>query len=299
MGGSIEHRFRGFSTVVATVSTSRNPSEIPGPGQIDREIVLHYSSGLEEQRLAAKARGRLEFLRTMEILARYLPPPPARILDVGGGPGRYALALGEAGYEVELIDAVELHIQQARSSGVEHASVGDARQLELPDGSFDAVLLLGPLYHLTARAERIVAWSEAARVVRRGGMVAGAAISRFASLLDSLNLGFLAEPGFEALVDEDLRSGQHRNPERRERWFTTAYLHHPDELLPEMIEAGLDPLQVVAVEGPAQNMTESLSMWLDDPRRTRLLLDAIARVESEPSMLGSTGHLLAIGRSQN
>jgi ubiquinone/menaquinone biosynthesis C-methylase UbiE len=296
MGGSIERRFRGFSTVVATMSTPRNPIEVPGRGQIDQEIVLHYSSGREEQRLVAKARGRLEFLRTMEILTRYLPPPPARILDVGGGPGHYALALGEAGYEVELIDAVELHVQQAKSSGVERASVGDARQLEFPDGSFDSVLLLGPLYHLTERAERIMAWSQATRVVRIGGMVAGAAISRFASLLDGLSLGFLAEPGFEALIDEDLRSGQHRNPERRERWFTTAYLHHPDELLPEMLEAGLDPLQVAAVEGPAQGMTESLPMWFDDPRRTRLLLNAIMRVESEPSMLGSTGHLLAIGR---
>jgi SAM-dependent methyltransferase len=278
------------------MNTQRDPADIPDPGEFDQEIALHYSSGVEEQRLVARARGRLEFLRTMDILARYLPSPPARILDVGGGPGRYARALAEAGYEVELIDPLELHVQQAKASGVLHARVGDARQLEFVDASFDAVLVLGPLYHLTERAERIRAWREAVRVVHNGGIVAGAAISRFASLLDGLSLGFLAEPGFEALVDEDVRSGQHRNPERRERWFTTAYFHHPDDLIPEMHEAGLHPLHVAAVEGPAQVMTESLSMWLDDPGRTRLLLDAIARVESEPSMLGSTGHLLAIGR---
>jgi SAM-dependent methyltransferase len=282
---------------VFDVSSPKNPTDNSGPSRIDidNEIALHYSIGLEEDRLDAKARGRLEFLRTMEILTRYLPSPPARILDAGGGPGRYALALEEAGYEVALIDPLELHVEQAKASGVVHARVGDARQLDHPDASFDVVLLLGPLYHLTERADRTKA-CEAVRVVHPGGIVAGATISRFASLLDGLSLGFLADPGFATLVDEDLRSGQHRNPARNQRWFTTAYFHHPDELDPEMREAGVEPLQVAAVEGPAQVMTDALSAWLDDPERRRLLLDALARVESEPSMLGSTGHLLAIGR---
>ena len=140
---------------------------------------------------------------------------------------------------------------QAKAAGVKAAVVGDARALEAPDASADSVLLLGPLYHLTERPDRVRAWGEATRVVRPGGVVIGAAISRFASLIDGLNLGLLADPDFRPIVDEDLRSGQHRNPEQREKWFTTAYFHHPSELAPEMIEAGLEP-QLVARGGGAR-----------------------------------------------
>ena len=259
------------------------------------QIESHYA-GTDEAGRLDKPRGTVEFLRTMEILSRFLPPPPARVLDVGGGPGRYALALQEAGYDVDLIDALESHVDQARTSGVKTASVGDARKLQIADSSVDAVVLLGPLYHLTERRDRVLAWSEAARVVRPGGVVVGAAISRFASLIDGLNRGLMADPGFVAIVEEDLRSGQHRNPEQREKWFTTAYFHHPDELVPEMMEGGLVPELVAAVEGPAQTVGIDLGDWLEDAHRREILLTFLSKVETEPAIIGATGHILAVGR---
>lgn len=259
------------------------------------QIEEHYAITDEAGRLD-KPRGTVEFLRTMEIIGRFLPPPPARILDVGGGPGRYALDLQAAGYVVELVDVLQAHVAQARSAGVKLATVGDARELKFVDAAMDSVLLLGPLYHLTERRDRVRAWTEAARVVRPNGVVIGAAISRFASLIDGLNLGLLAEPGFAAIVDEDLRTGQHRNPEHREKWFTTAYFHHPDDLSLEMAEGGLEPELVAAVEGPAQTVGPALEEWLADPRLRETLLAFLAKVEAEPATIGSTGHLLAVGR---
>jgi ubiquinone/menaquinone biosynthesis C-methylase UbiE len=259
------------------------------------QIEEHYESYDEAGRLD-KPRGAVEFLRTMEMVGRFLPPPPARLLDVGGGPGRYAREFQNAGYDVELVDALEAHVAQAKVAGVKLATAGDARNLEQADASADAVLLLGPLYHLTERRDRVQAWREAARVVRPDGVVIGAAISRFASLIDGLNLGLLADPGFVAIVDEDLRTGQHRNPDRREKWFTTAYFHHPDELSPEMTEAGLVPELVAAVEGPAQTVGPALEEWLADARLRESLLSFLAKVETEPAIIGSTGHLLAVGR---
>src|SRR5262249_49876920 len=79
------------------------------------------------------------------------------------------------GYAVHLSDVVPLHVEQAREASARQpdhplagTAVGDARRLAHPDGSADAVLLLGPLYHLTERADRLAAWREARRGRRPG-----------------------------------------------------------------------------------------------------------------------------------
>ncbi len=169
------------------------------------------------------------------------------------------------------------------------------RALQEPDASADAVLLLGPLYHLTERADRLRALGEAGRVVRPGQPVFVAAISRFTSLLDGLWTQYLDDPAFARIVERDLREGQHSNPENRPGWFTTAYLHQPDDLAQEVRDAGLILDDLLAVEGPGWLAPDFEARWQDD-RRRRQLLDAIARVEREPSMLGVSAHLIAIAR---
>ena len=155
------------------------------------------------------------------------------------------------------------------------------------------MLLLGPLYHLTSRADRVAALGEARRVLRPGGVVVAAAISRFASTYDGLQRGFLDEPGFEAIVARDVREGQHRNPTGRPEWFTTAYFHLPGELSEEVADAGLRPHAVLAVEGPG-GVLPDVGERLADPDRRERLLAAIRRVEAEPSLLGASPHLLAV-----
>ena len=136
----------------------------------------------------------------MELLGRLLPAPPARLLDVGGGPGTYAAPLARRRYRVQLVDPVRLHVAQARqASGSDPAAaftavVGDARELPAPDQSQDAVMLFGPLYHLTGAADRRQALREAWRVLRPGGRVLAMCVSRFASLLDGLYQDWLDDP---------------------------------------------------------------------------------------------------------
>ena len=177
------------------------------------DVVAYYAQGLERDRLAGGA-GALEFARTRLLLERYLPPSPAVVADVGGGPGRYAFWLAERGYRVHLVDPVPLHVEEARLSfgvrpdvALASAEVGDARALRLPDASADAVLLLGPLYHLAGRSERLQALAEARRVCRQGGIIIAAAISRFASTLDGLRGGYLEDPAFAAIAERDRRDG--------------------------------------------------------------------------------------------
>ncbi len=200
---------------------------------------------------------------------------------------------------MHVIDLTPRHIEQVRaelgSSGVT-AAIGDARQLDLSDHSYDGVLLLGPLYHLTERSELEQALREARRVVRPGGLVAVAAISRFASLFDGLARGFLFDPEFRRIVAGDLRSGQHRNPGNRPQWFTTAYLHHPRELREEITHAGLDVLDLVGVEGLGGWLAQLAERW-DSLEDREVIVDAAREIESEPSLLGLSAHLLAVARS--
>ena len=260
---------------------------------MDDEIRAYYEIGLERDRLA-QGYSRLEFVRTQELLSRYLPPAPAKVLDVGGGPGAYAAWLAEAGHQVRLVDATPLHVQQALelANGRFEAVAGDARELGEPDGSYDVVLLLGPLYHLLEREERLAALGEARRVLRPGGLLAAAGISRFASLLDGLLRDLLDDEGW-ALVQRDLADGKHL-PRGNHALFTNAYFHRPEELQAEVEGAGFEVEGFFGVEGPGWVRAESL----DDER----ILDNIVRVaravEQEPAIIGASAHFLAIARRQ-
>jgi len=269
---------------------------------VDREIEAYYALGEEEKRLESSG-FPLERVRTQLILRRVLPPPPATILDVGGAAGVYAFWLADLGYTVHLIDPIALHIQQARATAdagstapLASLRVGDARSLEFDDGSAHAVLLLGPLYHLTERADRVAALREAHRVTRRKGVVVAAAISRFASLLDGLMRGLLADPAFARIVDADLRDGQHRNPTDKPEYFTTAFFHTPDELRAEVTDAGWRFDQLLAVEGPAAYANPAPTKRRREPPSLERSLALIERVEAEPSLIGASPHWLAVGR---
>lgn len=268
---------------------------------IPEEIEAHYKETSESQRLSASRQGELERLRTQEILARYLPPAPAAIFDIGGGAGAYAFPLARQDYRVHLIDPVELHLEEARrygaDSGIVLASIaqGDARHLEIPSSTADAVLILGPLYHLIERADRLQALREARRILKRDGVLFGAAISRFASLLDGLSTGNFRDAQFREIVAADLASGQHRNPTNNPFYFTTAYFHRPEDLAAEFREAGFGEVQILAVEGPAWCTTFFGEAW-DNPAQRKDLMKFLSVIEREPSILGASAHMIAVGR---
>ncbi len=259
----------------------------------------HYATGAELGRLA-RGPGALELVRTKEILQRHLPPAPARVADVGAGPGIYSVWLAGAGYDVVARDLAPRHVEELRSAaaalGVQvDAAVGDARELDLPDDSCDAVLLLGPLYHLIERESRVLALREAARVLRPGGIVVAAAISRWAVLVDGVLRGRLGEglPAFAGVLDEALATGV--LAPLVDGGFS-AYCHRPEELRAEMADAGLATLELLAVEGPGAVLPDLEQRWTDDAAR-EAVLDVARRLEGVPEITGFGPHLLAVGRT--
>ena len=260
-----------------------------------REMATYYGRGREDARLAS-ADGRLEFERTCDLLGRLLPAAPSRILDIGGGTGRYAEWLALRGHDVVMLDPIPLHIEQAseRAAGAQFEVVlGDARDLAFPDASFDAAIALGPLYHLVERDDRVRAIREAVRIVRPGGRLAFAAISRLASLLGGAQES-VSDPAFWDIVEGDLRDGRHV-PGPEGRYFVHAFFHGPEHLRSEGRDAGLAEVEVLAVEGPFWLMPDLDQRW-ESPEAWRLMLDAIRRIERDESSLGASCHLLLTGR---
>jgi len=265
------------------------------------EIIDHYESMDEALRLD-KPENQIEQLRTQELLHRFLPPPPAVILDIGGGAGVYAFWLADRGYQVHLVDSVPLHISQAEEAarlrgGPPLASIktGDARQVDHPESSVDGVLLLGPLYHLTERSDRILALREARRVLRPGGIIFAAAINRFASTIAALLEDFIADPQFMPIYEQDMRFGQHRNPTGDPRFFTTAFFHYPQELIDEVEEAGFRFETLLAVEGPARLLKDFEEQW-SIPAIQERIVRITRMVESESTLWGVSPHIMAIGK---
>ncbi len=264
---------------------------------IPDEILEHHEQDVDEDLRLRQGLGELEFLRTQEIIRRHLPPGSARILDVGGASGIHAEWLLEDGHSVHLVDPLPGHVEQATGRlgkyGGFSAEVGDPGTLKAANRSYDAALLLGPLYHLTESADRVTAWSEARRVVTSHGLVFGVSITRYAPLFDGLIGGALFEPTFRALTEEALFTGQHRNPTRDPRWFSTAYFQHPDELAEEVAGAGLRVVELVGVEGLAAWVPELAQRW-DDPEGKETILFSARAIESEPSLRGLSAHLMAV-----
>ena len=262
------------------------------------EVAAYYATFAEERRLES-GESRLEFERTKDLLERVLPPAPARVIDVGGAAGAYSFWLAERGYETHLVDAAPRLIEEARrrnanrSNPVASISVADARHLPQEDGSAGAVLVMGPLYHLPNPIDRMAALREAYRVLTTPGVLAVAAISRYASALDGMVRNLTVDPRFVAMRNRDLDDGQHRNETERVDYFTTAYFHRPEDLCSELKAAGFTGVQIFGVEGPGWLLGDFQARWEREAQRQDLM-DVARRLEAEPSVLGVSAHLLGV-----
>lgn len=268
----------------------------------DPTVESYYATFAEESRLES-GDSRLELERTRSILARVLPPPPARVVDVGGAAGAYSIWLAGLGYEIHLVDASPRLVEEARRRAaalpnpIASFSVADARRLPQEDGTAAAVLVMGPLYHLTERTQRLAALGEARRVLGVHGVVVAAAISRYASALHGTSRRYSLDPAFVAIRDRDLVDGQHRNPTDNVSYFTTAYFHRPEDLVEEIRAAGFTDVTVLGVEGPGWMLTDFEERWAT-PALREDLLDVARRLEAEPSIVGASAHLLGVGRKR-
>ncbi len=271
---------------------------------INSEVLAGYNAGIEKGRLRSGL-GLIEFERTKEILLETLPPAPAVIYDIGGGYGEYAFWLSGLGYDVHLYDLAEKNIEMAREYGEEldlalgTLEVADARSIDRKDESADALLLLGPLYHIVERSERELALRECHRLLKPGGLLYAAAITRYATTLWAVTAygvqnDLLDEDAFFEMLREEIVTGHHvRNPESSYRGLGRAYFHLPAELKTEVEAAGFKNVDVRGVIGPGWLVPHLDEVWKDKNRRERIL--RIVRLcEREAAILGLSTHILSL-----
>ena len=266
----------------------------------NKTVLDYYEANSEDQRLYTIH--QIEFIRTKEIIARYLPDRPIRIIDLCGAVGHYAYWLAEMGHEVHLLDLSPRHIEKAQenrkkyNADLKNIETGDARSIKYKDETFDMVLLMGALYHLQAREDRIQCLSEAHRILKNGGIAVFAYISRFAPLMESFQNGRIQDPQKQIAVEQELYDGKHTNPEKNPVDFTTAYFHSTDEIYTELLQTKFKDIVLYAVEGFARLIDKEA--YLHDEKKLKTLLYNIGLIEQNMELMGMSDHKLAVCKKQ-
>lgn len=240
---------------------------------------------------------QLEFDLTWRFLAAYLPPQ-GEILEIGAGTGRYTLGLVQRGYSVTAVDLSEENLKACRAylaqAGFQERVqyiLGDARYLkDVPEKEFDAVLMMGPLYHLVHQSDRQMALKQAFTHLRPGGVIFSAFICRYGIWGDTLkNLPKLIE--YKEEVRSVLTRG--RDPEDWPKGGFRGYFATVAEIAPLHTALGFETLKVLGVEPGISADDESYNK-LEGVRR-KLFLDLFFEISDEPSIVGASRHLLYIG----
>lgn len=260
-------------------------------------IESHYDSSPEREWDRLGKKNPIEFAITMLALNEYLPKSPARILDIGGGPGRYAIALTQRGHSVTLLDLSRGNLEFARAKANEaHVQLDDyihGNALELAqfaDESFDAVLLLGPLYHLLEVEERERAIKEARRVLKTGGCIFAAFITRAA------HIRFIAKELPWLILTEQERfvmaTGMYKPAP--DGGFIDAYFAHHREIKPLMERCALQTLGLVSCEGVISMIDEKVNALTGEAWEAWVALNY--SWAKDPAIHGMAEHLLYVGR---
>lgn len=264
---------------------------------IDKDVLAGYNAGIEKNRLR-KGLGLIEFERTKEILCQQLPPAPAVIYDIGGGYGEYSYWLTALGYEVHLYDISEKNIEMSREFGngcsisLRSAVVADARSIDRPDASADAILLLGPLYHIVEYSERQLCLKECLRLLKSNGILFTSAITCYATTLKYVTTyhknSRLDDMAFYEMLETEVKTGCHTK-----KPMGLSHFHKPGELKDEIEEAGFCDTDIRGVIGPCWLITNLDEDWKDEAKRESIM--RIVRLcEKEESIMGLSTHILSI-----
>ncbi|MBF0314351.1 MAG: class I SAM-dependent methyltransferase [Oligoflexia bacterium] len=251
-------------------------------------------------------RHRTEFALTLKCLEEWFVSGEKckKILDIGGGPGRYAIELAKWGHHVSLIDLSPQLIEKAKEKSREIGvvlpmiQVGNALDLSsLPAEHFDIVLIMGPFYHLLTEAERSQALKEAKRVLKPKGLIFATFLSRFASIRhvaasapEQMKDKFLRD-----IEEEVLKSGIYTS-KKKLSCFTDAYFCHPSMIIPFFEKEGFQKKDLIGVEGCISEIEEKVNTLSESDWDWWVEINY--QLGHEPSLIGASSHILYVGEKE-
>jgi SAM-dependent methyltransferase len=262
----------------------------------------------EWERLDRDFHHRLEWEGTLEYLDRYLPDS-GRVLDAGGGAGRYAVRLAERGYEVTLLDAsrrqAELAREKADERGVDdrlRVARADLRALPVGDGSHDAALCLGgPLSHVLDADERRTAAAELRRATAPGGPAFVSVMGLLASVTRVMRAAGRVDPEDDEteLLPALVRGGDYDaallDRFDREPAVGAMHLFRAAEFESLLEAVGFDVLTLAALEGPFSQRRDDLDLLTDAHREA--VRETLAELREDRSVVDHSAHMLAVCRA--
>jgi len=263
------------------------------------DIAIYYDKSQESEH-SRLDRHQLEHDLTWRYLNQYLPPH-GTILEIGSATGKYTLELARRGYLITAVDLSKILLEKCRENiareGLEKQVQfvqADARNLgEIPKSGFDAVLLMGPLYHLILESDRKMALQESFDRLQAGGVFFSSFISRYGLMSDLLrNVPDWIED--QADVWSVLKDG--RDDDDHPRGGFRGYFAQPQEVAPLHEGLGFETLVVAGVEPVIAADDESYNQLQGKHRQQ--WLDLLYAMSTEPSILGASRHLLYVGRKR-
>lgn len=269
---------------------------------VNRNIELYYNKASEETRLE-KGMGIFEFERIKSLIEKYIATTPLKIIDIGGGTGKYSEWLANKGHEVHLVEPVYKHILMAKNRThllknkftVHH---GEAKNLKFKSHYADLVILHCPLYHLQKKADRAMCITEAKRVLKNNGIILGFAINSTASTLVGLLNGLIHKKSFFNMCKEELTTGIHNPPEDFPWLLAEAFYHHPTLLKEEFVNQELTYINTYAVEGIAWLDQNFFTNMLNEKKKQNLI-ELTQITENNANILPFSPHMMIAVKKQN
>ncbi len=264
------------------------------------DIASYYNACSEDEHQRLD-RHPLEYDLTWRYFDRYLPREGS-ILEIGAATGRYTVELARRGYSITAVDMSVALLNECRKTISAEALDGrvqfvlaDARDLsQVVLETFDAVLLMGPLYHLVMEADRKLVLRQAHDRLRERGMIFSSFISRYGilgDLMDRTPEWIENQAEVRSVMDFGMDPQSHPHEGFR------GYFVRADEAAAMHETAGFDTLVLAGVE-PAIASNDELYKKLEG-RQRKLWLNLLYEVSGEPSLLAASRHLLYIGQKRS